>query len=108
MNTSPWSPYGPTSHAPWNLPRAWTLRRRAGFAATWRELERDVADGPGPAVDRVLAGACRSEGAPADFDGTADLIGDGAAGSSDARRLQAWWLYRAMSTPHPLLERMTL
>ena len=35
-NTSPWAPYRPTSAAPWNLERAWTLRRRAGFAATWR------------------------------------------------------------------------
>ena len=108
MSMSPWAPYRPTADVPWNLARAWTLRRRAGFAATWRELERDVADGPGPAVDRVLSGECRSEGVPADFDRLADLIGDGAAGSSDARRLQAWWLYRAMFTPHPLLERMTL
>ena len=48
MNTSPWAPYRPTSAAPWNLERAWTLRRRAGFAATWRELERDVSRRPGP------------------------------------------------------------
>ncbi len=107
-NTSLWTPYRPTSAAPWNLERAWTLRRRAGFAATWRELERDVADGPGPAVDRVLAGECRNEGIPAEFAGTADLIGDAAAGASDARRLQAWWLYRALFTPDPLSERLTL
>ena len=46
MSTSPWSPYRPSAAAPWNLERAWTLRRRAGFAATWAELERDLADGP--------------------------------------------------------------
>ena len=108
MSMSPWAPYRPTVDAPWNLARAWTLRRRAGFAATWRELERDVAGGPGPAVDRVLAGECRSEGVPPDFDRLADLLGDGAAGSSDARRLQAWWLYRALFTPNPLAERATL
>ena len=61
MNTSPWAPYRPSDAAPWNLERAWTLRRRAGFAATWAELERDLAGGPGPAVDRVLAGECRIE-----------------------------------------------
>ena len=108
MRLTSWAPYRPTVDAPWNLERAWTLRRRAGFAATRRELERDVADGPGRAVDRVLAGECRSEGIPPGFDRTADLIGDGAAGSSDARRLQAWWLYRAMFTTNPLVERMTL
>ncbi len=107
-NTSPWAPYRPTATAPWNLERAWMLRRRAGFAATWRELERDVADGPGPAADRVLAGECRSEGIPAEFARTADLLGDAAASASDARRLQAWWLYRALFTPDPLCERLTL
>ena len=84
MNTSPWAPYRPTPDAPWNLERAWTLRRRAGFRRDLGELERDVADGPGPAVDRVLAGECRNEGIPAEFASTADLLGDAAAGASDA------------------------
>jgi uncharacterized protein (DUF1800 family) len=108
MRASPWSPYRPTTAEPWNLERAWMLRRRAGFAATWTELERDVADGPGPAVDRVLSGECRSEGVAADFTRTADLLGDSACNAADARRLQAWWLYRALFTPDPLLERLTL
>jgi uncharacterized protein (DUF1800 family) len=108
MRNSPWTPYRPTSDAPWNLERAWTLRRRTGFGATWAELERDVADGPNMAVDRVLEGGCRMGGIPADFATTADLLGDAAAGSSDSRRLQAWWLYRMILTPDPLLERLTL
>jgi uncharacterized protein (DUF1800 family) len=108
VNTSAWATYRPTPAAPWNLERAWTLRRRGGFAATWRELERDVADGPGPAVDRLITGESRNEGVPADFSRIADLLGDSAAGSSDARRLQAWWLYRALFTPDPLSERLTL
>lgn len=108
MNTSPWARYRPTSAAPWNTDRAWTLRRRAGFSATWRELERDVSDGPRLAVDRVVAGECRHEGVPAEFALTADLLGDSAAGASDARRLQAWWLYRMLFTPDPLAERLTL
>ncbi len=107
MNRSPWLPYRPSPSAPWNLSRAWTLRRRAGFAATWNELQRDLADGPKIAISRVLDGACRSEGVPADFAATADLLGD-AAGASDAHRLQAWWLYRMLFTPDPLAERLTL
>src|SRR4051812_29308484 len=108
MRTSPWTPYRPTPSQPWDLARAWTLRRRAGFAATWVELERDLAEGPGPAVDRVLSGKCRAEGVPAGFERTADLLGDAAAAASDIRRLQAWWHYRALFTPDPLLERLTL
>jgi len=106
--TSAWTQYRPTSAAPWNWERAWTLRRRAGFAATAPELERDRADGPKRAVDRFLAGACRIDGVPVDFFGTADLIGDAACSTSDAHRLQAWWLYRALFTPDPLSERLTL
>ena len=108
MRPSPWAPYRPSDETPWDWARAWTLRRRAGFAATWRELERDVADGPEQALDRVLAGTCRTDGVPADFDGTAALLGAGAAGSADARRLRAWWFYRMLATPDPLRERVTL
>jgi uncharacterized protein (DUF1800 family) len=108
MNTSPWTPYRPSDAEPWNLERAWTLRRRAGFAATWAELARDLADGPEKAVDRVLNGSCRLDGVPSDFARTADLLGDAASGSSDPRRLQAWWLYRCLFTPDPLQERLTL
>jgi uncharacterized protein (DUF1800 family) len=108
MNTSPWAPYRPLAVAPWNLERAWTLRRRAGFAATWSELERDLAGGPAAAIDRVLAGECRSQGVPADFAETATLLGDAASGASDVRRLEAWWLYRALFTPDPFTERLSL
>lgn len=108
MNPSPWSPYRPSPSMPWNLARAWTLRRRAGFAATWSELERDLKDGPDAAIDRVLSGQCRTAGVPPDFAVTADLLGKAAAATSDADRLQAWWLYRMLFTPDPLTERLTL
>jgi uncharacterized protein (DUF1800 family) len=108
MSTSPWTRYRPRPAAPWNLARAWSLGRRAGFAATWGEIERDLADGPESAVDRVLAAHSRAAGVPADFASTADLLGEAAAGSGDADRLQAWWLYRMLFTPDPLAERLTL
>jgi uncharacterized protein (DUF1800 family) len=106
--TSAWAEYRPTPSAPWNRERAWTLRRRAGFAATWPELERDLADGPKRAIDRVLTGTCRTHGVSADFIRTADLLGDAACVTSDVNRLQAWWLYRALFTPDPLSERLAL
>jgi len=84
------------------------LRRRAGFAATWDELERDLTDGPDAAIERVLAGTCRMDGLVDGFASTADLLGTAAASSSDAHRLQAWWLYRMLFTPDPLTERLTL
>ncbi len=108
MSPSRWSAYRPGASAPWDLARAWTLRRRAGFAATWGELQRDLESGPEAAVDRVLNGTGRIQGKIAEFATTADLLGDAAAIGGDIDRLQAWWLYRMLFTPDPLTERLTL
>jgi uncharacterized protein (DUF1800 family) len=108
MKSSRWSPYRPGPNAPWDLARAWTLRRRAGFGATWDELQRDLDDGPDAAVSRVLAATCRRDGLLDDFPSTAALLGDAAAGAGDIHRLQACWLYRMLFTPDPLTERLAL
>ncbi|HUG90609.1 MAG TPA: DUF1800 domain-containing protein [Planctomycetaceae bacterium] len=84
------------------------LHRRAGFAAIWREIERDLADGPQASVERILRGEARGEGISDDFTRLADVIGDAAAGSSMPDRLKAWWLYRMLFTPDPLSERLAL
>ena len=108
MSPSRWSAYRPSASAPWDLARVWTLRRRAGFAATWAELQRDLESGPDAAVDRILDGTGRIQGTLAEFASTADLLGDAAAGGGDIRRLQAWWLFRMLFTPDPLTERLAL
>ena len=59
----PWAPYVPTAEAPWDLRRVVHLHRRAGFAATWAELQRDLKDGPTKSIDRLLKGQSR-EGVP--------------------------------------------
>lgn len=41
-----WQPYTPDATVPWTLRRAVHLHRRAGFAASWAELHRDLRDGP--------------------------------------------------------------
>ena len=40
-----WEPYAPTAGEPWDLRRVVHLHRRAGFAATWGEVQRDLKDG---------------------------------------------------------------
>ncbi len=108
MSPALWSGYRSSAVAPWDLARAWTLRRRAGFAATWDELQRDLESGPDAAIDRIMNGTSRVQGTLAEFASTADLLSDAAARGGDIRRLQAWWLYRMLFTPDPLTERMTL
>jgi uncharacterized protein (DUF1800 family) len=107
-----WAAYEPSEQAPWDWRRVVHLHRRAGFAASWDEIRRDLADGPGPSIDRLLAGRARGRHLPDDFESTAAMLADAAVGGlaalGDPRRLKAWWLYRMMFGPDPLGERLTL
>jgi hypothetical protein len=108
-----WAAYVPDNQAPWNLRRVVHLHRRAGFAATWQELQRDLADGPAKTIDRLLEGRAR-EGVPDTFAtvtetlaGRADVV-DPLPGRSDGSGLKGWWFYRMYAGPDPLGERLTL
>src|SRR5579871_5340624 len=103
-----WTRYSPDGRLPWDPRRVVHLHRRAGFAATWGEIQRDLKDGPDAAIDRLLKGRTRTEAVPEDFAAIADALGSQAVESSDATRLKAWWLYRMVWTPDPLGERLTL
>ncbi|HQU42304.1 MAG TPA: DUF1800 domain-containing protein [Pirellulales bacterium] len=103
-----WQPYTPDEQSPWDLRRVVHLHRRAGFAATWEELQRDLKDGPQAAVERLLAGKAYSTAVPQDFEGTSRLLADAAVASGNIHRLKAWWLYRMIFSPDPLGERLTL
>jgi uncharacterized protein (DUF1800 family) len=105
MLADPWAPYTPDDKTPWDLRRVVHLHRRAGFAATWNELQRDLKDGPTASIDRVLQGKSRSEGLPDNF---VDMSARLAASALDTERLKAWWVYRMLFGPDPLTERLTL
>src|SRR4051812_32452974 len=93
-----WAPYTPGGTAPWDLRRVVHLHRRAGFAAPWNELQRDLRDGPGKSIDRLLQGQTR-DGVPDDFRRIADLLAEGTGGPAG---LKAWWMYRLYAGPDPL------
>ncbi len=102
-----WAPYTPDDKTPWDLRRVVHLHRRAGFAATWDELQRDLRDGPDASVGRLLAGKASAH-TPPDFAATADLLADAAVAAGEIARLKAWWFYRMLFGPDPLGERLTL
>jgi uncharacterized protein (DUF1800 family) len=99
-----WAPYTPDAAAPWNLRRVVHLHRRAGFATTWSELQRDLKDGPARSIDRLLHGKAR-EGVP---DNYSTVVGALVERASDAAALKAWWIYQMYWGPDPLGERLTL
>src|SRR5262245_2766137 len=104
----PFPLYHPTPDVPWNLRRVVHLHRRAGFAATWAELQRDLAGDPQDAVTRLLEGKSRIDGQPADYETTAKLVADTAVASLLDRRMKAAWVFRMLYGPDPLGERLVL
>ncbi len=104
-----WAPYAPSPEQPWNLARVAHLHRRAGFQAPWSVLERDLAEGPEAAIDRLIHGEPTAlDGQPAaQFERTMDLLSAESAASGSLSRLQSAWIYRMILTPNPLRERMT-
>jgi len=101
-----WEPYRPTKDNPWNLRKVGHLHRRAGFGATWAELQAGLADGHQAALDRVLKGKPESE----DFTRTSEFMASERSlpALSPGTRLAAWWIDRMLTTSHPLREKVTL
>src|SRR5437879_260302 len=99
-----WAPFEPTADRPWSRRLAGHLYRRAGFGATSDELNVSAKLDPATAVDLL----CSPPPAPADYDQTVDMLGQHAMAGGNAQQLPAWWLYRMLATPDPLLEKLTL
>ncbi len=100
-----WAPYTPGEMAPWTLRRVVHLHRAAGFAATWNELQRDLKDGPGPSVTRLLRGQARAQGVSEEFE---SIASERLRDARDISQAKAWWLFRMYHGPDPLGERLTL
>src|SRR5262245_31471067 len=99
----PWAAYVPGPQAPWNLRRVVHLHRRAAFAAPWTDIQRDLADGPGPSVQRLLTDRPSPE-----FERTSKILADAAVESHEPTRLKAWWVQRMLLSSDPLGERLAL
>jgi len=97
-----WAPYRPDARRPWDLRRVAHLYRRAAFGANWEQLQRALAAGPQPAIDRLLEPA----GDVAAFQRTYDEYE--ATAGDDGESVSGWWLRRMIESPHPLLEKITL
>jgi uncharacterized protein (DUF1800 family) len=108
--TNPWALYEPSPDEPWDRLRAAHLHRRAGFAASWWEIERDLAEGHEASISRILNGkAPAQETLDVDeFERISTVLADAATASGDCSRLKAWWFYRLLFSPDPLGERLTL
>ncbi|MCG8649078.1 MAG: DUF1800 domain-containing protein [Pirellulales bacterium] len=99
-----WAPYQPSEQVPWNMPRAAHLFRRAGFAASQKQLLEAVRVEPQQCVEDLVSLRLESESFRQQM---SDLV-RAAMGTGNVQQLAAQWTYRMLHTPVPLLEKMTL
>jgi uncharacterized protein (DUF1800 family) len=104
MTSEAWEIYEPSAADPWDLGKVAHLHRRAGFGATWAELERDRAAGPAASVQRLLLPPPPSD----DEEQILDGLRRGAVTERSDERLKAYWLYRILYQADPLREKQTL
>jgi uncharacterized protein (DUF1800 family) len=99
-----WEPYKPSNESPWDTRKVGHLYRRAGFGATWTELDAGLKAGPEKAIDHLLKGGPGQDG----FESLTEPLAKSAAQSNNDQQARAWWLYRMLYSPHPLREKLTL
>ncbi len=99
-----WAPYHASADRPWTLALAAHLYRRAGFGANWGQLQKALKDGPQKTIDDLLNPRADVDS----FNQTYNEYDQSVGRSESADELRAWWLRRMISTPFPLLEKMTL
>ena len=105
-----WEPFTPSPAEPWDIAHVAHLHRRAGFGATWTQIQRDLTEGFEASLERILHGDDNGpDGKPAkEFEETLQVIEDSARRSPSLDRVVLLWLYRLIYTPFPLAEKMTL
>src|SRR5687768_15417514 len=98
-----WQPFAPTATRVWDRRMAAHLYRRAGFGASWQQLETAVKQSPTALAEQFVQGPNSGS-----MQGSNDELARTVLATGDPRQLAAWWTYVLIHTDHPALERMTL
>jgi uncharacterized protein (DUF1800 family) len=99
-----WRAFEPTDKQPWSRLLAAHLYRRAGFGASWTELNHAATQSPADVVGALLMpgdAATQNEASFESFDRSVVAAGN-------VEGLPPWWLYRMRHSRDPLLEKLTL
>ena len=97
----PWAPYVPDEAMPWDLRRVVHLHRRAGFAATWDEIWRDLNDGPEASINRRGF----QDLPPASDPSHAEIVADAAYHAARAARVRAIVVFTSSGSSARLVSR---
>src|SRR5262249_13704992 len=99
-----WERYRDSRDSPWDLRKVGHLYRRAGFGATWPELQTGLKEGPEQTIERLL----RSHTGDHSLEDLSQQMGQSIGNANNGLQARAWWLYRMLYTDDPLREKMTL
>lgn len=99
-----WEPWQPSAANPWAKRTAAHLLRRATFGASQSELEDAVASQPDEVIQKLLEDCNESQV----YQQQMQAVLSAALATGNPVQLAAWWVYRMLTTPAPLLEKMTL
>lgn len=99
-----WQTWKPSAKNPWSKPKAAHLLRRATFGASGAQLDAATSSNPTAVVEQLLDSSNES----ADFQQQMQSLLSAALATGNSKQLAAWWVYRMLVTPAPLLEKMTL
>ncbi len=99
-----WQPFEPSAQSPFNRRLAAHLYRRAGLAASSRDLDEAVKLGLQGTVKKLLSPGDST----AKFDQEMHSFAQVTLAANNPELLAGWWLHRMRHTPAPLVEKMTL
>lgn len=103
-----WEAWEPSDDEPWTRQRASLLIRRAGFAPTERELQSALPMKPGEILSGMMGQAPSAMAQRESFERDSGELAKSVLAASDMKQLAAWWLFRMLHSPAPLIEKMTL
>ncbi len=99
-----WAAYYPNGGNPWDATKVAHLFRRATYGASSEQLKSGLDSRPAVLVPQLL----RGDDGQFEFEAKMQSLVETAIASHDARQVQAAWVVRMLSSPHPLKERMSL
>lgn len=99
-----WQPWQPSAGDSWSKQKAAHLLRRATFGGSRQQLQAATESTPDQVVKQLLEDCTESH----EYQQQMKALLSAALATGNSKQLAAWWVYRMLTTPAALLEKMTL
>jgi uncharacterized protein (DUF1800 family) len=104
-----WDPWEPSSAELWDEARVQLLFRRGGFGASIEEREEALKRGHQHALRMLYGeGSHASRQRSEQFEKESESLASSVRAGGNVEALAAWWMYRILHSPSPVVEKLTL